>query len=93
MSGSVPTAIFEQRMELDANPPPTLIEVDLNPPPTLNKGLPGHGMVASIAVDQVPRQLDLADYGSLQSSAPRQSPPSTTVRDATSCGSLPGSAS
>jgi uncharacterized protein len=35
--------------------------------PTLIEGLPGLGMVASIVVDQITRQLDLAQYGSIQS--------------------------
>ncbi|MFB6266849.1 MAG: proteasome assembly chaperone family protein [Halodesulfurarchaeum sp.] len=33
--------------------------------PTLIEGLPGHGLVASIAVDQVTRQLDLDHHGNI----------------------------
>lgn len=35
--------------------------------PTLIEGLPGHGLVAAIAVDQVQRQLDLTHHGSVVS--------------------------
>lgn len=35
--------------------------------PTLIEGLPGHGLVASIAVDQITEQLDLDRYGSIRS--------------------------
>lgn len=35
--------------------------------PTLIEGLPGHGLVASIAVDQITSQLDLAHYGNIRS--------------------------
>ncbi|ELY50165.1 proteasome assembly chaperone family protein [Natronolimnohabitans innermongolicus] len=35
--------------------------------PTLIEGLPGHGLVASIAVDQITDQLDLEQYGSIRS--------------------------
>jgi uncharacterized protein len=48
-------ARFERVRELNADSP-TLIE-----------GLPGLGMVASIAVDQVTRQLDLSHHGSIVS--------------------------
>lgn len=51
-------ATFDRRRELEGDTPPTLIE-----------GLPGHGLVASIAVDQVTKQLDLDLYGSIRSSA------------------------
>ncbi|MFB6071035.1 MAG: proteasome assembly chaperone family protein [Halanaeroarchaeum sp.] len=33
--------------------------------PTLIEGLPGHGLVASIAVDQITRQLDLEHHGNI----------------------------
>lgn len=33
--------------------------------PTLIEGLPGHGLVASIAVDQITQQLELSHYGSI----------------------------
>jgi uncharacterized protein len=56
MSDAVTSATFDPRRELDASTPPTLIE-----------GLPGHGLVASIAVDQVTRQLGLDHYGSISS--------------------------
>lgn len=52
------TATFDRRRELDSETPPTLIE-----------GLPGHGLVASIAVDQITRQLGLEEYGTLHSEA------------------------
>ncbi len=35
--------------------------------PTLIEGLPGHGLVASIAVDQITDQLGLEEYGSIRS--------------------------
>ncbi|AEH39180.1 proteasome assembly chaperone family protein [Halopiger xanaduensis] len=37
--------------------------------PTLIEGLPGHGLVASIAVDRITDQLDLEEYGSIRSDA------------------------
>ncbi|MFB6135011.1 MAG: proteasome assembly chaperone family protein [Halanaeroarchaeum sp.] len=46
-------ATFDQLTELQATSP-TLIE-----------GLPGHGLVASIAVDQITSQLDLEHHGSI----------------------------
>jgi uncharacterized protein len=46
-------ATFEQRATIE------LAE------PTLIEGLPGHGLVASIAVDQITEQLGLALYGTL----------------------------
>ncbi|RZV06044.1 uncharacterized protein BDK88_3996 [Natrinema hispanicum] len=46
---------FHRSAELDAESP-TLIE-----------GLPGHGLVASIAVDQITDQLGLEEYGSIRS--------------------------
>ena len=45
--------IFERRTDVDLNRP-TLIE-----------GLPGHGLVASIAVDQITEQLGMQYYGTL----------------------------
>jgi uncharacterized protein len=50
-----PTARFERRTEYETESA-TLIE-----------GLPGLGMVASIAVDQVTRQLSLAEHGTIVS--------------------------
>lgn len=47
------TEIFDRRTEIDLEDP-TLIE-----------GLPGHGLVASIAVDQITEQLGLDPYGTL----------------------------
>jgi uncharacterized protein len=35
--------------------------------PTLVEGLPGHGLVASIAVDQIRKQLDLTHHGNILS--------------------------
>jgi uncharacterized protein len=46
--------------------------------PTLIEGLPGHGMVASIAVDRITDQLDLAHRGSVHSD---DLPPVTTFQD------------
>ncbi|WP_254829327.1 proteasome assembly chaperone family protein [Haloglomus salinum] len=57
MSTDTPTASFERKTAFDAASP-TLIE-----------GLPGLGMVASIAVDQITTQLDLDHHGSIQSAA------------------------
>lgn len=37
--------------------------------PTLIEGLPGHGLVSSIAVDQITDQLGLEQYGSIRSDA------------------------
>lgn len=53
MSQEEPIARFEQLTDLPADEP-TLIE-----------GLPGLGMVASIAVDQITKQLDLEHHGSV----------------------------
>ena len=58
MTDHDPPATFDRRRELEDGAPPTLIE-----------GLPGHGLVASIAVDQITRQLDLEHYGSIRSDA------------------------
>lgn len=57
MSSDTPTARFERENEYAAEAP-TLIE-----------GLPGLGMVASIAVDQIRTQLDLAYHGHIESDA------------------------
>jgi len=46
--------------------------------PTLIEGLPGHGMVASIAVDRITDQLDLTHRGSVHS---EDLPPVTTFQD------------
>jgi len=45
---------------------------------TLIEGLPGHGLVASIAVDQITEQLDLQHFGNVQSES---FPPVTTFAD------------
>lgn len=72
MSEAEPTTHFEPETDLEAGSP-TLIE-----------GLPGLGMVASIAVDQITSQLELEYHGHIRSEA---FPPVTTfeggrVRDA-----------
>lgn len=46
--------------------------------PTLIEGLPGHGLVASIAVDQITEQLGLEHYGSVTSDG---FPPVVTFED------------
>lgn len=46
--------------------------------PTLIEGLPGHGLVASIAVDQITTQLDLVHHASVQSD---EFPPVVTFDD------------
>lgn len=46
--------------------------------PTLIEGLPGHGLVASIAVDQVTKQLGLSHHASIQSS---EFPPVVTFEE------------
>lgn len=46
--------------------------------PTLIEGLPGHGLVASIAVDQITEQLALSHYGAIRSEA---FPPVTSFAD------------
>lgn len=46
--------------------------------PTLIEGLPGHGLVASIAVDQITNQLGLEHYGSIRSP---DFPPVVTFED------------
>lgn len=57
MQQSDESATFKRLMELDGGPP-TLIE-----------GLPGLGLVASIAVDQITNQLALDHYGTIRSDA------------------------
>lgn len=57
MSREEPPVQFEKSRELAAEAP-TLIE-----------GLPGLGLVASIAVDQITRQLGLEEYGTIYSEA------------------------
>lgn len=59
-------ATFEQLTELD-DAAPTLIE-----------GLPGHGLVASIAVNQIREQLGLEHHGNIRSEA---FPPVVTFED------------
>ncbi|MFB6093966.1 MAG: proteasome assembly chaperone family protein [Halanaeroarchaeum sp.] len=51
------TATFDQLTSIDA------VE------PTLIEGLPGHGLVASIAVDQITTQLDLDHHGNIAADA------------------------
>lgn len=46
--------------------------------PTLIEGLPGHGLVASIAVDQITTQLDLDHYGNITAD---EFPPVVTFED------------
>lgn len=46
--------------------------------PTLIEGLPGHGLVASIAVDQIRSQLNLGHYGGIRS---EDVPPILSFRD------------
>ncbi|SDQ57020.1 proteasome assembly chaperone family protein [Natronobacterium texcoconense] len=46
--------------------------------PTLIEGLPGHGLVASIAVDQITTQLELEHYGNV---AADEFPPVVTFED------------
>ncbi|WP_435097341.1 proteasome assembly chaperone family protein [Halarchaeum sp. P4] len=57
MSDSTPTASFE-RLTDSPDERATLVE-----------GLPGHGLVAAIAVDLVTRQLDLEQHGAITSPA------------------------
>lgn len=52
---------------------------DIEPPnPTLIEGLPGHGLVASIAVDQITTQLELDHIGSITAET---FPPVVTFED------------
>ncbi|MFW5903296.1 MAG: proteasome assembly chaperone family protein, partial [Halolamina sp.] len=46
--------------------------------PTLIEGLPGHGLVASIAVDQITKQLDLHHHGNISAD---EFPPVVTFDD------------
>lgn len=46
--------------------------------PTLIEGLPGHGLVASIAVDQITKQLDLNHHGNISAD---EFPPVVTFKD------------
>jgi uncharacterized protein len=57
MSSDDPAVRFEEKRELAAEAP------------TLVEGLPGLGLVASIAVDQITRQLGLEEYGTISSEA------------------------
>ena len=57
MSSEPPSVRFEKTRELAADAP------------TLVEGLPGLGLVASIAVDQITRQLGLEEYGTITSEA------------------------
>lgn len=66
MSESSPPAEFEQLTEISTEKP-TLIE-----------GLPGHGMVASIAVDQITKQLEMDHHGNVSS---QEFPPAVTFED------------
>ncbi|SFC61469.1 uncharacterized protein SAMN05444422_11222 [Halobiforma haloterrestris] len=66
MADQTPSASFEQVAQVPAESP-TLIE-----------GLPGHGLVASIAVDQITDQLGLEHYGNVASDA---FPPVVTFED------------
>ncbi len=66
MTDQSPAASFEQLADVEA-PSPTLIE-----------GLPGHGLVAAIAVDQITTQLDLEHCGNVASDA---FPPVVTFED------------
>ena len=66
MAAEHASATFERLTELDAAAP-TLIE-----------GLPGHGLVASIAVDQISRQLGLEHHGNVVSDG---FPPVVTFQD------------
>ncbi|ARS90989.1 proteasome assembly chaperone family protein [Natrarchaeobaculum aegyptiacum] len=68
MTDQSPAASFEQVTSIDAESP-TLIE-----------GLPGHGLVAAIAVDQITSQLGLEHYGNVASDA---FPPVVTFEDGT----------
>ncbi|WP_227380720.1 proteasome assembly chaperone family protein [Haladaptatus halobius] len=57
MPTETPTTTFHQVSELES-PAPTLIE-----------GLPGHGLVASIAADHITKQLGLTHHGAIRSDA------------------------
>ena len=66
MTDQTPPASFEQVADVSAAAP-TLIE-----------GLPGHGLVAAIAVDQITDQLGLEHYGNVASD---EFPPVVTFED------------
>lgn len=66
MSTENPSATFDRLTDIEANAP-TLIE-----------GLPGHGLVAAIAVDQITNQLDLEHHGNIVS---EDFPPVTSFKD------------
>lgn len=66
MSSQTDSASFHQVTQVDADSP-TLIE-----------GLPGHGLVAAIAVDQITEQLNLTHSGNIASDA---FPPVVTFED------------
>ncbi|EMA37361.1 proteasome assembly chaperone family protein [Halobiforma nitratireducens] len=66
MTDQTPSASFEQVTDVSADAP-TLIE-----------GLPGHGLVAAIAVDQITDQLGLDHYGNVASD---EFPPVVTFED------------
>lgn len=66
MATDEPDAWFEAQTDFEAQSP-TLIE-----------GLPGLGLVASIAIDQITKQLDLAYHGTIRSD---QLPPVAGFRD------------
>lgn len=66
MANDLHAATFDQLRDIDADSP-TLIE-----------GLPGHGLVAAIAVDQITNQLDLEHFGNVYSD---EFPPVVTFTD------------
>lgn len=66
MSQEKPSVTFDRLTELEADAP-TLIE-----------GLPGHGLVAAIAVDQITKQLHLDHHGNIVS---EDFPPVTSFKD------------
>ena len=66
MPAEDPTVTFERFTDIDGTSP-TLIE-----------GLPGHGLVASIAVDQITRQLELEHHGNIVS---EEFPPVVSFQD------------
>ena len=62
----------------DENAECVWIGTDRPTTPTLIEGLPGHGLVASIAVEQITSQLGLSHHASIQS---REFPPVVTFED------------
>jgi uncharacterized protein len=58
MTDPGPEVTFDRLRDLETTTTPTLIE-----------GLPGHGLVAAIAVDQITKQLELPHYGNIISEA------------------------